>query len=443
LGLVTPDGWGDYLAAIAALGETRAGDDALERLVAAIVAQKAHAVAPCVLVSSSSSLALIRETSPADFLAISLGDLFDMPRGSQSLALAIRAEKIGAARAAMARLPASAVQYACETVGLFLSYVKPGLLGADLNLLAVYGVGADTDVAAPFASVPALWHFCGRLVQIMVRAIGQATLKPVDRLTAGDLARLRVHYRGDARFQSLRLARSELRGARAAAKRLSSSVPLVMGKKNRDALAYVGADLLADFGAALLLDTLDLSFASGAMGRALPVRLESEAQADLALARQSDLRALRDDAAQAGAMLDLCDLSALLVSGDLPDDFLPVVENESDLIALGLEFDSLSDAGDWFGADDLADPADDDGEAVLPDWLQAFAMDQAKPTAAKSAKPAKPSPHADALALAASFGLGAGDVPAPARRVIGGLAPAPVPVAPAPSGAVVRRVVRS
>ena len=441
LGLVTPEPWQDYLHTLAALGETNLADETQGRLIAAIVAQKAHTVAPVVLVSCSASLAMIRETSPADFLAIALGDIFPLPRSSQSTEQAQRNERLGQARAAMEKLPSAALQYACETVGLFLSYVKPHLIPTDCNLLGAYGSGASADLVLPVSSVSALGHFCGRLVQSMVKLIGQANLKPVDKLTSRDLAALRVHWRGDANYQNLRLSRSLLRQSKSAALRLQR-LPVLMTKGAARIVAGVDSSLLSDFGAALMLDALDLSFASGAMGQSLPVKLESEVQADIALARQADLRSMQEYREELGGVLDLLDLSGLLVSGSLPDEFLPTIERESDLAAIGLDFDAVADSG-WLPDDEQDD--EQDGEAALPDWLQAFAIDQAKPTKPVAPKPApKPSRYAGALAIAAEFGL-TDTQPQPARRVIlspGASVTGPSAQVAVPAASPIRRVIK-
>lgn len=424
LGVVSPDAWQDYLSAIARLGETREADNALERLTAAIIAQKAHTIGPAVLVTSGASLAMIRETCPADFLAIALGRIWPIPDRATTTEKAQRAEKLGAARAAIASLPRPAQEYACEVVTLYLSHVLPARIPTDVDALAFYGAGAAADLVAPVRDVAALGHFCGRIVQTLVALLSRHRLRPLDKITPADLASLRVHWHHDAAFSAVKAARHEWRHAErlASDRARDDRGQLLYTKTQEKALAGVGGSLLASTMAALE-NALDLSALLTASGRPTVVQTQSDAQAEAALSRRADLVELREKAQAArdseAEALDLFDLSSLLVAGDLPAELVPVVETETDLLDMGLiELDDL----DGWASDDDDDPLDDPD--AMPAELIDHAMQQATPTARKPAKPKPPrgGRHADAIAqgLAAFEGSAA-----PTRRTIGTPKPAP------------------
>lgn len=425
LGAVDPAPWQDYLAQIAALGETKAGENCLRSLVAALVAQKAHCIAPMVLTSSADNLALIRETSPADYLARSLGDLFPMPKGAQSDALALRAEKLGQSRAMICVLPSGAVQYACEVVTLYLSYIRPALLPFEADTLAHYGKGALADISAPFQSVATVSHFCARIVQSMLTLLTQSRLRPLDRLRPRDLSAIRIQYQGLAHYDAAKKAREKLRRAKKSAYDAAQ-----VGKPSRaqamvlNAIGGAAGDFLSGFADAFLSDAIALSVAAGVSGRKLPVMTDSEIQAQAALDRQAGLKLIRAQSQDAEFTLDLLDL-AELVAGGAVDEFTPEYENDSDLVAWGLldavDLDALD--GDLDDIDPLDDP---DGESVLPDWLISDAMRDASPKNRAPAKKQKPVDPAVAAAIAAMQGQ-------PMRQQI---APAPAPV-------VTRRMVAS
>lgn len=430
MGLIAPDAWSDYLETIADLGETRAADEMRGRLVSAIIAQKAHCVAPVVLVSSGAALATIRETSAPDFLCRALCDIFPLPRDAQSDGQAARAESLGHARAAIAALPSGAVQYACEVVTLYLSYVQPARLPGEQNPLVVYGSGASADLVAPFGSSASLGHFCGRIVQSMLHLIASAKLRPVDKLRPADLRTLKVHWRGLPEYEVLRDGRRMIRAARRSVSRAGALPSLGRaGRSYVDALDDTSAGLLSGFADALFADALSLSTAAGVAGRSLPVELESEAQAQTALDRRAELREIKEQSASDDLALDLCDLSSLAASG-AADGFAPMIDSDDDLLTFG-QIDVA--AFDWLDDDD-DDVDDDDADdlAGVPDWLQSDLIAQADKQAAKprkAAKSATSSPHGEAVAQAvaamhsgavpaagAGAGAGGGGGPDPVRR---------------------------
>lgn len=394
LGDVSPAGWLDYLRLIAAMPvDDPARTHAVDRLVAAIVSQKAYAIAPIVLDQSGAGLSLARLVDARDFCLMSFARFMSPTAhgGSHSVVLAQSGEILAQARDMMADLPTGVLAYAAECLGLYLSHIDPAKLGPGLNPLAHYGA----DMLAPWRSIATVGHLCGRLVQGLVSEIATLRLKPASALTKSDLRRLRVHYTGSPGHQQLRANLAAYRAAirqgiadrahdaRQSKQRLTTS--------QRDALGAVKADASM----AELLDLLDLQAVIGATGRGVPVQLD-QADAPAVMSRRDQVRAARQSHADALLGDDLLDLTMLL-TGDLPDDFLPALTDEADLISsgiftadeiAGLEFD-LADG--WADADD--DAPDDDVQDVA-DLLDSLGLDallaDAMPTVGRRAQAIQP-----------------------------------------------------
>lgn len=420
MGRVSPDGWRDYLAGIAALGETRAADDAMQRLYDAMIVRKGHEIAPAVLTSSADNLAMIRATCPVDFLMIATGRLWPMPRGASSFDLARRGETLGKARAWACALPPATVQYACEIVTLFLSNIDLPRVPIAENLLMHY----SDDIAAPWQSAASAAHFCGRLIQMITRLIARHRTRPLDQITRADLRALRIHWKGHADFQAQRQARAEYRLALQAAVDLNGMIGNAGDKANqRSAERFLAAGgvlpQIDDF-AASLLDALDLQIALASTGRAVP--LHAESQAEKVKARQvvaSYRDATASGASDADPFGDLFDLSQLMAGDGMPSDLLPVIDSEEDLISAGLMTvsDLLGlDESDLFGADEDEDE-DEDAPMSDADLARAIsaALGEARASAPRPRPAARPKPSTadDLVTQALQAAL---DAPDPAPR---------------------------
>ena len=454
LGSVTSEGWADYLDAIASLGDSRAADDASSRLLGAVIADKGHRIAPAVLVQSGASMALMRETSVIDYIAVALAVLFPMPPRSDSLALAQRAEKLGAARAALALLDRAALEYAAETLTLFLAYVHPNLLPSEHNALSIYGAGAGADIVAPFMSSAALGHFCGRLVQILLALLRQHHARP-DRLTARDLAALRIHWRGVEAYKNLRSDRSTIRGAMRRAIASKKARALV---SSRDLALLDGLEPLPEMdfhgmAASALGDTIDLAFAAAVHGHKILVKTETEIETETALARHAALRRIRDNVQDVDTLLGSLDLSTMWAAGAVPDDMFTTDEADHGLGVVdfgdfdGFAFDDPDD-DDMF-ADDFEDDDPDTAQAAL----LSFAMQSAAPTLARQRPKPKAANVIDLHGLTldnvatwqAPPHMAQSATTTPKRRVLAAappIAPAPIPAPIPPSGVTVRRVIK-
>lgn len=442
LSVVSPDYWSDYLTQIAELGESALGDTMRGQLLNAIIAQKAYTVAPVVLTTSGASLAMIRETSAPDFLAVALGHIFPASERWQADTLALRAEQLGAARQAMALLPDSALQYTCEVVTLYLSYIRPALIASENSLLTHY----RDDIAAPFQSVETLGHFCGRVVQMLVQLLAQHSLRPVNQISPRDLRALRVHWQGFEPYRVLRQARRDWRaGKDAERKRLNTRARL---EAKRDLFKMVSGGKayerrIGDVShiADDLLDAFDFSAVLSVAGRAVPVVTQGDEETAQALAKASELRAMRErrqeqkeQDAQDDLDLEGLDIASLLLSDTLPFNFVSHVDDDELELSLGLlDFDDLDDDDD-----------DDDLLGRLLDEQQSDALEAALQEADKQgAKPRRKislaaQDRADNVNKAAS----ALAFPSPKRRVIGAT-PAPAAPVPRPSSALPRRVIRT
>ena len=450
LSSINMDAWQDYLDQIAALGETSQADHTLRNLVSAIIAQKAHTVAPVVLTTSATSLAMIRETSPADFICVALNQVFPMPRGAQSAELAIRAEKLGQARRYMNALPSASLQYACECLTLYLSHIRPHKLEANRNLLSFYGFAEQTDFPSAFQSIATLGHFCGRIIQQMIDLISQHRLRPVNELTQADLLSLRVHWQGSPVYQALRNARREWRNAQSQIK-----VPKIRGLGNANKLisdlaTSIDTTPLDDF-ANSFLDTLDLSAAMQAGGRKVRVILESEKAAEIALAKHAELKAARKAAQEADEALQTFDLTSILVSGELPAELIPEIDTPQDMFDAGLvDFDDL--AGFQLSDDDDDAIDDEDEQPELASWLENFTDEADQKAAAKKRHALPPATHKQAAIHAAVSALSAGEIAAttrpPLKRTVAQTTPAQIKMPDAPKPPTtprtpIRRVIKS
>lgn len=398
LGVISPDTWTDYLCAIAQLGDTRAGDAARQRLLDAIIVDKAHVIAPPVLTSSAGNLAVIRATSPADYLAICCARLWPLDRRAQSLARAQWAEQLGQTRAAIAQLPIASQQYACEITTLFLSNIDPARLEQADNLLTYY----KGDFSRPWQSVASLGQFCGRLVQMLAQLIMRHRIRPLDQISRADMRALRIHWRGVPEFQAAKAERAAHRAAIAAG---GASALAALDRTGQTSLRTVQAlqaagalrgSLVDDF-AQSFLDALDMQAALASTGRKVSLVADNDAEAARARTVLRQYRANSSSSMSSAPQHELdpfadnlLDLSDLLSSGVIPDDLLPVIDSEEDLISAGLlsVSDLLSDDFDMLGGDDDDDEAEDaeDAESDLSDFgdspdmadLIAEAMGQAR-----------------------------------------------------------------
>lgn len=469
LSRVDPLPWLDYLRVIAAMpadSEPRRGAES--RLLAAIIAQKAYAVAPVVLDISGPGLQLARAADLRDYCVISLSRFFEGPqavtsaspgapaRKLQAVDLARRGEILGQAREMMGELPPAVLAYAAECLGLYLSHIDPLRLPPGQSPLALYG----GDMLAPWRSVSTVAHLCGRLVQGMIAEIAALKLRPIAALTKGDLRRLRVHYLGSPAHKNSRAETAKLKAAIAQGiKDRAADARATADRMTGRELATVSA-LRADSELSALLDLIDLQSAVSATGRTVPVEL-SASDAPVAISKRDALRAAKT--AEADNLIGDLDLSELLALGDLPSEFFPTIDSDDDLIDLGICTAEDIAAFDFdFAQDDDDDDSDDDVDASA-DLLAAFDLDSliadATPTHRKPsvpgaprkmpvAKPAKPAPVPNAdddLAAILQAALDAPIAPtapaAPAKPATGTVlrriavpakpAPAPTPVAPA------------
>lgn len=447
LSTVDPAPWLDYLRLVASMPATdpaRVGTVA--RIKAAIISQKAYAIAPVVLDISGAGLALARIVDPRDYCIISLSRFFAAPAYGQSVSpgapaprvqpldLARRGEILGQARELMAELPAPVLAYAAECLGLYLSNIDPLRLPAACNPLAHY----KGDLLAPWRSVATVSHLCGRLVQGLIAEIAALKLRPVASLSKGDLRRLRVHFGGSHAHKSQRgdLAAYN-RAIREGIKDRAADARAHKDRLTARERALL-ADVRADSDLSLLLDVLDLQSAISATGRSIPAELETR-DAPAVLTRQAAIREAR--AAEADSLLGdplALDLSGILAMGELPDEFLPAIDDEADFINAGLfTAEELAEFDFDFGGDDT--PEDDDVSAHS-DLLAALdletVMAQAQPTVRPSSvtRPARRNSAIDdetarLLESAMRGELDNPPAPAPTRRPLF----APKPVAPAPA----------
>lgn len=420
---VQPDDWLDYLTLIASVQE---GDPqreaAIDRLVSAIVALKGGAVAPVVLDVSGAGLAVSKLVDLRDFCLISIARFF--PRARQSsgpsinagainstmLDAAQRGEILAQCREVMADLPRPVLAYAAECLTLYLSNIDPAKLPPGHNLLDHYA----GDFVAPWRSAAAVAHLCGRLVQGMVAEISKLRLKPLDSLTKADLRRLRVHYTGSDAYAGIRGQSAAWRAS------LKASQAPVMSHQHIERLKLLSAD--PDLAA--LLDTLDLQTAIAATGRNVPVDL-SAPDATIALDRRE--LAAKARAADADALIgDVLDISAMLLNGDLPPEFLPMIEAETDLVDAGLfTADELAELDlDFIGGADDAAPSENDfdfaiAEAILGSLdlpTEATAkLPKRKPLAMSKPQSANPD-DAQAAMLFAALAEPAPKILSPAKR---------------------------
>ena len=366
-------GWSDMLSGVAALGDTRQGDASRARLLSAVVVQLGGHVLPLVLVDSAENLALLRETSPRDFLAVALSRIFALPSRSDALARAQFAARLGQVRAGIDSLPRAVLEYACECVTLYLSYLHPARLPADTGLSAFYPAG---DWGGCCASPAAVGHLCGRVVQVLFSFIARARCRPVDQLSARDLAALRVHWGCVQSFADCRKARADIRGG------VSDALKLPRHMRN------LSAGQIAAFASAsgvsmsdLVLDLTDLQSAAAMTGRKVPIAFDRPEQFDAAQSRKAALQSRAQSLLGAGAgagaepvarssqsdavpdvadVFDLgADISALMLSGALPDDFAGGFDSVDDLVNGGVM--TIEDVLD-FDFDHIAGASDDDDD---------------------------------------------------------------------------------
>lgn len=467
---VDPADWLDYLALVARLEPSDPlRTSTIDRIVAAIVAQKSAAIGPVVLDISGPGLTLSRLVDMRDFCLISIAKFFpaSRPSGSSSIAAgaiksdmteaAQRGEILAQCRELMADLPRPVLAYAAECLSLYLSNINPAKLPPGMAPLDHY----HADWLAPWRSTATVAHLCGRLVQSMVAEISRLRLRPLDKLTKADLRALRVAYSGSDAYSGIRAKSSAWR----ASLKASEVKPLSSRAAQRVAIMSADPDLAA------LLDTLDLQTAIAATGRQVGVDL-SRPDANIAISRRDAAAKLRREEADNLIGDDMLDLSSLLVNGTLPAEFLPAINDEADLVEAGLftEAELKSLDFDLFGADDDDDANDEDdtdadliaeilGALDTPD-LDNVTRKTIRAPLAKPATPATPATLDDMTVAALTDALG--DVflvpstphaaPAPIKRrvvksapVMPDATPAPAPApAPAPIAprVIQRRVIR-
>lgn len=430
LGEFNPSHWSDYLAQIAKLGESVQGDHIRGQLLGAMTSQKAYSVAPVVLTTSGASLAMIRETSAADFIAVALGHLFPANERWQSETLALRAENLGRARASLELLPDSALQYTCEVLTLYLSYIRPRLLHNQGTLLDYY----RDDLAAPFQSVETLGHFCGRIVQMLVDLLARHTLRPVNQIRPSDLRALRVHWQGYEPYRVLRVARREWRLGKESERKRIAQRERANNKRNILADVFGGPShqrRLDDLDqntvnrfSDVLADAFDLSAVLTAGGRPTPVHTKGDEETAQALARANELRTMKEESRAQAAdnaadleALEGLDISALILSNTLPAHFTSFTDDDDLAASLGLV--DLPD----FDFDDYQEDDDDDSDDLaanlqrLLDEQQADAIQEAMQSATVKARP-KLSLAAQDRAASVAKAASALAFPSPKRQVI-------------------------
>lgn len=424
LGHVSPDHFADYLNLLDQWGDCRASDDVARRLLDAVICTKAHARAASVLHTCGASLAVMRQADSCGYLVRALSDYcLPMPRGAGSLALAARAENLGAAWVAVRQLPPAVVAYACEVVGLLLSYVDTR--SVRFRILEHYGRGAAVDFAAMLASPATVGHLCGRIVQGLVSLLSEKRLRPMSQISARDLLALRVDYAGVPEFVA---ARAELRGLRAlgvaSALRETRRIDRVFKMTARD-----DAALVSPMGRALA-DVFDLALLAGVTGRRVSIAVDSAAQvAQVGAARDAmaDIRAAiaADELPLSETDFGAFDVGALIASGALDQSALvyDMPDDGPELDLMGALADALS--GLDMGGDDL--PGDD-----------LAAMVQTARPVARGFKPTKADKLLAGLDLA-SFGLADKPAPLPVLPVAPPVPGPAVPGAAVPAGSNVIR----
>ena len=386
LDTVQPEPFADYLAALAAWGESQRADAARARLVGAVLSRKAYATAPHVLYSTGAALVDLREIAPHDFALRLLSEkVFPMPRRADSWALAKRAENLGRARTALASVPAASVAWLCECLSLVLAYADLGRYRA--SVLAVYGEAESVDFAAMLSNAARVGHLAGRLLQHFVSLLSSVTLRDVSRLSPDDLRKLRLSWDNVPEIAQMRARRRELKRQEKAARPERYHLT---ARQETLAASSIGQELL---------DTIDLGLILQSMGRRVSVGITQAAEIGAATARKAELKrisetraALLESEAETGqggeggeasgpAELDLFnfDLGELLASGAaaiVSDDDGPSVFDDFalDLQAALAGSDLESEAG--------PDAFDLDQESVA-DFL-------AKGSRATIRKPSKP-----------------------------------------------------
>ena len=362
LGEIDPRPWLDHLRAIERLGASRAADEALERLFAAVVAQMGHTVAPPFLVTSVDALAMLRELHPADYVVQSLRLLLPtVPRvgpGAQSLALAQRAAMLGQLRRDAENLPRAALEYVAECLTLFLGHVRPGTYPIRHDALQFYALESWSGVLASSAAAS---HLCNRLVLTLWQLVQSRRLIPTKGLSIEDMRALRVHWHGLPEYRGQKVRRGAIVAA------------LVRGQNKSGARAEksgLGAENWADFD---LAAALDLQSALRITGRKIPLQVGTTREHEALLRRrdtirQAALELTQEDAPDTPTMdisLDLSMIAAsgLIDGGDLEDDALSGgLFDETDVDSM---FDLLFDA---------APDDESDGETDDPELAQLLAM---------------------------------------------------------------------
>lgn len=371
LAALDPAPWADWLAGVARLGQTRSADAALSRLYGALLVSMGQTVAPAMLQSGPDALALLREVAPIDYLLHNLAALVPMAgRGhglrADSLDMARRAQMVARWRRDAAALPRSVVEYACEVSALYLAYINPALIPARYRLGAYYP-GPDALPGA-LGSVASVGHLCGRLMQSIVSLICDKRAKPLTELTRADLLALKTSYHG---LPGYGLHKTLRRAIRADLGGQDSRVAHKLAAINFD-LATGAAAL--DFG--YVTDLVDMQTALAVSGRAVPVRLATQAQAQsLQAMRAAQIEAGPDD--MGGAL----DLGAIALFDMLPDDFVADIDmtGPEDFISAGwLTFDEAAEAmqAETDSAADIGLDADIDFPA-LEDTSPAFGWHEA------------------------------------------------------------------
>lgn len=362
--------WADLLAGVAALGDTRAGDAARERLLGAVLAQMGGTVAPPVLVDSADALALLRDTAPRDYLAISLSRLFPCPPRADTMARAKWAAMLGRVRAGIDTLPPAVLSYCCEVVTLYLSYIHPARLPGDLSLSVSYPGG---DWSGCCASVAAAGHLCGRIVQSLFTLLARERQRPVASLSASDLRALRTAWGGVPSYAEQKAARAALRGSVSDAMRpLSKRLSTAAIERLRNA-----AGLSPE---ALALDLSDLQIAAAMTGRTVPVHFDSPAAMNAAQAARDAGKARAADllggagVETAEPVFDIAaELMALTAQG-MPDAFASSFDDVGEIV--GADLWSVDDVVQ-FDFDHIGDDGEDDESAEGIDDLQAELIAQA------------------------------------------------------------------
>lgn len=351
----------DYLQAVARLGDTRAGDAALGAVQTGLLAQIGNTVLPQYLTISADRLAFERELLPADFLVRALGKLFPAP--TDNLGRAIHAQRLGGLRLQASALPPAVLHYLCEVVTLHAAHIDCATLPKALRLENLYP-GADWSRA--LASVASAGHLAGRMVQHIFGLLAARKNKPIERLSRYDLLNLRTTYRGHPEYGGV------YRRTRQQYSNLARVALMRAGMAQRDLdLADAASEVFAslgqlDFGMA---DLLDLQAAAAMSGHSVGVHLQTQADLMRAqAARAQSVQAARavvlglgDDPSTPddldGALSSL-DLSGLLASDYLPDDFI-ALDDDRDLVRQGIiTADDLFDAQEALLADQDDEPAE-------------------------------------------------------------------------------------